>query len=163
VLHAADHADLPHPVLDLGRPVGNEAVLAVERLCARVLVGHPQRHRLLRIDDRLQQRRPRIRAVMGWIHIEHIELSRPRCRGVQRRARHSDPDQLAIPLGDSHAVLAIALVGQRGSPKPLPSSQEAWVIEHRVRHESPIGLLPAPHIHARHLRDVLDPSRANSQ
>jgi hypothetical protein len=33
VLHAADHADLPHPALDLGRPVGNEAVLAVERLC----------------------------------------------------------------------------------------------------------------------------------
>jgi hypothetical protein len=54
VLHAADHADLPHPALDLGRPVGNEAVLAVERLCARVRVGHPQRRRLLRIDDRLQ-------------------------------------------------------------------------------------------------------------
>ena len=48
VPHAADHADLPHPVLDLGRSVGNEAVLAVERLCARFPVGHPQRHRLLR-------------------------------------------------------------------------------------------------------------------
>src|SRR6266496_4127517 len=58
---------------------------------------------------------------------------------------------------------AIALVGQRGSPKPLPNGQEAWVVEHCVRHESPIRLLPAPHIHARHLRDVLDPSRANSQ
>jgi hypothetical protein len=33
VLPAADHADLPHPALDLGRPVGNEAVLAVERSC----------------------------------------------------------------------------------------------------------------------------------
>ena len=32
VLHAADHADLPYPVLELGRPVGNEAVLAVEGL-----------------------------------------------------------------------------------------------------------------------------------
>jgi hypothetical protein len=56
VLQAADHADLPHPVLDLGRSVGNEAVLAVERLCSRVRVGHPQRRRLVRIEDRLQQR-----------------------------------------------------------------------------------------------------------
>ena len=34
---------------------------------------------------------------------------------------------------------------------------------HRVRHESPIRLLPAPHIHQRHRRGVLDPSQANSQ
>ena len=115
------------------------------------------------VDDRLQQRPPSTRAVVGRIHIEHVQLPRP-CRvGVQGRARHGDPDQLAIPLGDSRAVLAIALVGQRGSPEPLPSSQEAWVIEHRVRHESPIRLLPGPNIHARHLRDILDPSRANSQ
>jgi hypothetical protein len=80
-----------------------------------------------------------------------------------RRARHRDPDQLVTPLGHSNAVLAIALVGQRGSPKPLPSSQEAWVIENCVRHEPSIGLLPAPDIHARHLRDVLDPGRANRQ
>ena len=40
------------PPSPLGRPVGNEAVLAVERLCTRVRVGYPQRHRLLRIDDR---------------------------------------------------------------------------------------------------------------
>ena len=67
----ADHADLPHP-LDLGRPVGNEAVLAVERLCTRVRVGHPQRHRLLQIDDRLQQRRPSTRTVIGRIHIKGV-------------------------------------------------------------------------------------------
>ena len=42
VLHAADHADLPHPALNLGRPVSNEAVLAVERLGTRVRIGHPQ-------------------------------------------------------------------------------------------------------------------------
>ncbi len=71
MLPATYHADLPHPALDLGRPVGNEAVPAVERLCTRVRVGHPQRHRLLRIDDRLQQRRPSARAVVGGIHIEH--------------------------------------------------------------------------------------------
>ena len=29
MVHAADHADLPDPVLDLGAPVANEAVLAV--------------------------------------------------------------------------------------------------------------------------------------
>ena len=46
VLHAADHADLPHPVLEPGRPVGNEAVLAVERLRARVRIGDPKRRRL---------------------------------------------------------------------------------------------------------------------
>jgi len=86
VRHAADHADLPHPVLDLGRPVGKEAVLAVERLCTRVRVGHPQRRRLLRIDDRLQQRRPSTRAMVGRIHLEHIQLPRPRCPGVQGRA-----------------------------------------------------------------------------
>src|SRR5437763_9299624 len=57
----------------------------------------------------------------------------------------------------------MALVGQRGGPETLPCSQEARGVEHRVRHESPIRLLPAPHIHARHLRDVLDPGRANSQ
>src|SRR5688500_13143273 len=36
VLRAANHADLPYPAFDLGRPIRNEAVLAVERLCARV-------------------------------------------------------------------------------------------------------------------------------
>jgi hypothetical protein len=96
-------------------------------------------------------------------HIEHIQLPRPRRRGVQGRARHRDPDQLGIPLGHSNAVLAIALVGHRGSPKPLPSSQEAGVIENCVRHEPSIGLPPAPDIHARHLRDVLDPGTANRQ
>ena len=30
--------------------------------------------------------------------------------GVQGRAGHGDPDHLAIPLGDGHPVLAIALV-----------------------------------------------------
>ena len=39
VLHAADHADLPHPVPGPGRPVGTETVLAVERLRARVRIG----------------------------------------------------------------------------------------------------------------------------
>jgi hypothetical protein len=34
VLHAGDHADLPYPVPELGRPVGSEAMLAVERLRA---------------------------------------------------------------------------------------------------------------------------------
>jgi len=163
VLPAADHADLPHSALDLGRPVGNEAVLAVERLCTRVRVGDPQRHRLLRIDDRLQQRRSSTCAVVGGIYIEHIQLPRPRRSGIQGRARHGDPDQLAVPFGDSHAILAIALVGQRGSPKPLPNGQEAWVVEHCVRHQSPIRLLSAPHMHARHLHDIPDPSRANSQ
>jgi Esterase FrsA-like len=118
---------------------------------------------ILRVDDRLQQCRPSTRAVVGCIHIEHIQLPRPRRRGVQRRARHRDPDQVVIPLGYSNAVLAIALVGQRGSPKPLPSSQEARVIEHRVRHEPSIALLPAPDVHARHLGDVLDPGRTNRQ
>src|SRR5215207_9709857 len=46
---------------------------------------------------------------------------------------------------------------------PLPSSEEAWVVEHRVRHESPIRLLPALHMHSRHLDDVLNLSRANSR
>ena len=58
MLHAEDHGDLPHPVLDLGCPVGNEAVLAVKGLCARIRVGHPQRRRLVRIDDRIQQQAP---------------------------------------------------------------------------------------------------------
>src|ERR1700760_4106322 len=42
VLHAADHPDLPHPVSGPGRPVGSEAVLAVERLRAGVGIGDPQ-------------------------------------------------------------------------------------------------------------------------
>src|SRR6185503_17400130 len=74
-----------------------------------------------------------------------------------------DPDQLAIPLGDSRPVLAISLVGQSGSPEPLSSSHEARIIEHRIRHEPPIRLLPTPHIYTRHLRNVLDPGQANSQ
>jgi len=86
VLPAADHADLPHSALDLGRPVGNEAVLAVERLGTRVRVGDPQRHRLLRIDDRLQQRPPGTGAVVGRNHVEHIQLPRPRRSGIQGRA-----------------------------------------------------------------------------
>ncbi len=65
MLYAADHADLSHPALDLGRPVGNEAELAVERLCPRVRIGHPQRHRLVRIDDDLQQRPPRYHPCPG--------------------------------------------------------------------------------------------------
>ena len=36
VPHAADHADLPYPVPGPGCPVGSEAVIAVERLRARV-------------------------------------------------------------------------------------------------------------------------------
>jgi hypothetical protein len=36
-MHFSDHADLPHPVLYLGSPIGNGAVLAVERPCAAVL------------------------------------------------------------------------------------------------------------------------------
>ena len=116
-----------------------------------------------RVDDGLQQRSPSTRAVVGCVHVEHVQLPRPRRRSVQGRARHGDPDQLAIPLGDSRPVLAISLVGQRGSPEPLPSSQEARIIEHRIRHEPPIRLLPAPHIYTRHLRNVLDPGRANSQ
>lgn len=52
-LRVSDHADLPHPALDLRRPVCDEPVLAVEPLCARVRVGHPQRHRLLGVDDSL--------------------------------------------------------------------------------------------------------------
>ena len=163
VLHIADHANLPHAVLDLGRPVGNEAVLAVERVRARVGIGDPERRRLRGVDDCLQQRSPSTCAVVGCIHVEHIQLPRPRRRSVQGRARHGDPDQFAIPLGDSRPVLAISLVGQRGSPEPLPSSQEARIIEHRIRHEPPIRLLPAPHIYTRHLRNVLDPGRANSQ
>jgi hypothetical protein len=66
--------------------VGDEAVLAVKRLCPRVRVGHPKRRRLLRIDDRIEQRWPGTRAVVGCTHIEHIELSRPPRRGVQGRA-----------------------------------------------------------------------------
>ena len=54
VLHAADHADLPHPVPGPGRPVGSEAVLAVERLRARAGIGDPQRRRLRGVDDGLQ-------------------------------------------------------------------------------------------------------------
>src|ERR1700758_2654617 len=50
VLHAADHPDLPHPVAEPGRPVGREAVLAVERLRAGAGIGDPQRGRLRRVD-----------------------------------------------------------------------------------------------------------------
>jgi hypothetical protein len=36
-MHAADHADVPNSDLDLSCPVGDEAVLAVERLCTWVV------------------------------------------------------------------------------------------------------------------------------
>ena len=36
-------------------------------------------------------------------------------------------------LSDGHAVLAIALVGQCGSPELLTGSEEARVIEHCIR------------------------------
>jgi hypothetical protein len=75
-----------------GPPVGNEAVPAAERLGPRDRVGHPQRHRLLRIDDRLQQRRPSTCAEVGGMHIEHMQLPRPRRSGIQ-----GGPD-MAIPI-----------------------------------------------------------------
>ena len=162
VLRASHHAYLPHPTIDLGRPVGNEAMLAVKSLRTRVGVGDPQRRRLFRMDDRIQKRRANSRAMLGRVYIEHIQVSRPRRLIVQVRARHGDSDQLAVPFGYGHAVLAKDLVGQRGIPEPLPRSQEAWVFEYRVRHESPICLLPGPPMHARHLRYVLDLSQTNS-
>jgi hypothetical protein len=100
----------------------------------------------------------------GWLHAHrgHTAVSptaprRPRA-ALTWRSRPACHPALRPPRG-----FAIALVGQRGSPEPLPSSQEIRVIEHRVRHESPIRLLPAPHIHARHPRDVFDLSRADGQ
>ena len=163
VLRVADHADLPHAVLDLDGPVGHEPVLAVERLGPRVRIGDPQSHRLLGIDDRLQQRRSGTRAVVGRKDVEHVQLPRPRRVGLQGRARHGDADHLAVPLGDGDAVAAVALVGQRGCPEVFPRSREARMVEHRVRHEAPVRLLPAPHVHERHLHGVLGPGRANSR
>lgn len=55
LLHVTDHADLPHPALDLSCPVANEPVLAVERLGARIGIGDPERRRLRGVDDGLQQ------------------------------------------------------------------------------------------------------------
>ena len=83
----------------------------------------------------------RHRAVVSGPHIEHIQLSLPRRPGIQGRARHGAPDQLAVSLGDSHTILAVALVGQRRSPEPLPYGLEAWVVEHSVRHQAPVRLL----------------------
>ena len=136
-LDAADHADLPHAALDLlGRPVGNEAVLAVEGLCARVRVGHPQRHRLLRIDDRRQQCRPSTRAVVGRNHVEDIQLPRPRDAviwvqadereaGRRRLARDRDPDALDLAnqaVGGSPSDHA----GWMAEEIPFNAAQRTW-------------------------------------
>ena len=45
-----------------------------------------RRRRLRRIEDRLQQRRPSIGAVVGGIHIERIQLSCPSRGSLQWRA-----------------------------------------------------------------------------
>jgi hypothetical protein len=50
-----------------------------------------------------------------------------------------------------------------GYVDPLPGRREARVVEHGVRHEPAIRLLPAPHMHAGHLPDVPDPGRADDQ
>jgi hypothetical protein len=163
VLRAADHADLPHPVLGPGRPVGGEAVLAVERLRARVGIGDPQRCWLRRAEDGLEQCPPGAGAVVGCVDVEHVQLPRPRGHGILGRSRHGDPGQLAAPLGDRHAVAAVALAGQDSSPHPLAGRREARVVEHGVRHEPAVRLLPAPHVHARHLRHVLNLGRPDDQ
>src|SRR4051794_11089611 len=54
----ADHADLSYSVIELCCSVGDESVFAVKGLRPRVRVGHPQRHRLGWIDNRVQQHRP---------------------------------------------------------------------------------------------------------
>jgi hypothetical protein len=90
----------------MDRPIGYEAVLAVECLCPRVRTGHPQHRRVRRIDDRRQQRRSGC-AVFGRMHVNQVRQRRPRRSGV--------------------------------------------------RHESAVLLLPEPHVHARQLRNVLDP------
>jgi hypothetical protein len=147
LLHAAGHADLPHSVLDLGRFVGSEAMLAVERVCegsGRLPTAPPTPP-----DRRPPPAAPAQHPCRDGLHTHraHTTVSptpprRPKA-GPTCRSRPA-----AIPLGDSHAVLAITLVGQRGSPEPLPSSQEARVIEHRVRHEPPMGP-PASTAHSR--------------
>ena len=83
VLHVADHAHLPHAVLDLGRPVGNEAVLAVESVRARIGIGDPERRRLRGVDDGLQQRSRSARRVT-----EAPRRRRRRAAGDAREREH---------------------------------------------------------------------------
>ena len=114
VLHVADHAHLPHAVLDLGRRVGNEAVLAVESVRARIGIGDPERRRLRGVDDGLQQRSRSARRV----------TEAPRRR--RRRAARRCPRTRAWPRAPRH--------GARGPGRACSSAPERGLPPGRPRH-----------------------------
>ena len=126
VLYAADHADLAHPVLDLGGPIGNEAVLAVERLGARVRVGYPQCRRLLRIDDP-----PRA------VPIQHPCRGRLHTRRAHTVASPIPPGRpRAGPTSRSRPAGRRARPPQRGSRDSARRSNAALQNRSRARHEA---------------------------
>ena len=77
----ASPASRPRP----GPPRRERSRACGRRLRARVRVGDPQRCRLRGVNDCLQQRRTSTRAVVGGMHIEHIQSPRPCCSGIQGR------------------------------------------------------------------------------
>ena len=124
VLHVADHAHLPHAVLDLGRPVGNEAVLAVESVRARIGIGDPERRRLRGVDDGLQQRSRSARRVTEAPRRRRRRAARrcPRTRAWPRAPRRGarGPGRRAPAL--ARALPARARSSRFRAAPPAPAS-----------------------------------------
>ena len=149
-------ASRPQP----GQPIGNEAVLAVERLCARVRVGHPQCRRLL--GSTTASAMPTPYPCRGRLYTRRARtVASPTSPRRPRAGRTSRSRPAGHPARPQQRGSRDSARRSRGRPKPLPGGQEGRVIENCARHEPSVGLLPAPEIHARLLRDVLDPGRAN--